>query len=203
MGSLSTNLFITKARQIQASLAANPVFNVITPQPSEIIARLDELAVLQAECNDRNYKFVAYRDDVRAIVERMLDEQCTFVNAIAKGDTNTLALSGFELNKVRSKRQVPPQGQIKKITVGDNEGEIVVHAKASNVATFYKGRYNGGNIETSTSSRIIMSNIPVGISISVQVMIVNSSGRGAWSAPFEYMLGQAGNTENNNTEITA
>jgi len=112
---VGTVAFIGRARQLQQSLSAGQ-FNTVEPQPAVVLARLVELETLQNECNQRNYKFVATRDAVRADVDSMIDAQCACVNAIANGNVTIIAESGFELNKVREPRPLPATGVMKSVT---------------------------------------------------------------------------------------
>lgn len=181
--------YIGRVRQLQQSLSDGQ-FSTVQPQPAEVLARLAELETLQLECNQRNYKFVATRDVVRADVDNMIDSQCACVNAIANGDVTVIVQSGFELSKVREPRPVPATGMMKTVTPLTDAQALIIFL-AIRFRDFYELEITGPagfiRIVAGTHPKMKVSDLPVGVVLSARVRAVNSNGPGEWSSSIDFM----------------
>ena len=183
--------FIARVREIQAMIAAAPVFNTIVPAPATIGPMLDQLAIYVGESLMKDYQNVVPCRALRAQLNSLVTAQCTAVNAIAQGDVNTLVLSGFELNKIPSTTPEPGQAEVDFVE-SKGAGTAIVYIKRMAKVWYYdlliKGPNNFERPVSSPYSDVKVPNLPEGVRLSVLVRGVNRKGAGEWSLPVKFVV---------------
>jgi hypothetical protein len=198
-GRLSYGGFISKAIAVQEALAA-PMFNTIQPSAAEVMPMINNLQGLWTLSEHRNYQSKGVRDALRYQIEDMLKQQCYYVNALANGNMDLLSFCGFELNKVPSSQPLPLRPIIKDISTTGVGGEVLVSLQGSRQTKYFvleTRDAQGSLIREATSTRVKakVSDLPVGVLLSVRVQAFNAKGRSPWTVDFPFMIGTVGNSE--------
>ncbi len=194
--------YIAKARVIQNKLSA-PQFNAVIPAPATVIANLTQLEEYLAESLTGNHSHKDSSVQLRKETQAMLSSQVSYVNSIADGNVNTLEQSGFELSKVPSSIPAPEQGVVVKVE-DKNDGTVIVDIKHLPHCEIYEAQVTGPSGFTkhqiSLYSKIKLSDLPVGVRLSVRVRGVNKKGEGDWSIPCNFVSSINPTLENNPNE---
>jgi len=181
--------FEAKARSIQNKLMAGPEFSTVTPPPSSVLPALDVYKVYLLEVEERNYKNVIPRRQLRKSITAMLKQQCISVNAIANGDPQTMVNSGFDISKEPESHPIPAEGKILKVTPL-RDGQALVRFKGIRYRDCYQVKVSGPNfvkVVTVVHTNIKLSDLPLNVDLQVVVRGVNGKGLGEWSEPVKFM----------------
>jgi len=188
--------FEAKARSIQNKLLAGPEFSTVTPPPSSVLPALDVYKAYLLEVEERNYKNVIPRRQLRKSITAMLKQQCISVNAIANGDPQTMVNSGFDISKEPEIHPVPTVGKIKSVTPLI-DGQAIVRFMGIKFRDFYELLVTGANyskLETVVHTQAKLTDLPLNVDLKVVVRGVNGKGDGEWSSPVSFVASKVSGT---------
>lgn len=188
--------FEAKARSIQNKLLAGPEFSTVTPPPSSVLPALDVYKAYLLEVEERNYKNVIPRRQLRKSITAMLKQQCISVNAIANGDPQTMVNSGFDISKEPEIHPVPTVGKIKSVTPLI-DGQAIVRFMGIKFRDFYELLVTGVNyskLETVVHTQAKLTDLPLNVDLKVVVRGVNGKGDGEWSSPVSFVASKVSGT---------
>ncbi len=178
---------------IISRLAASLYF--LTPSPTllQITALKDAFveAVTNAAFGGTALKLI--RDQKKVSLIEGLRLLASNFEDTAGNDPVKLGDTGFDIyGGLRSLWPIPGIAENLRLFYGKISGTVIVRVKRANFTLMYECRYTLGDfgddavwitIPKSTKSRMIITGIPLGRSIWVQVRCVNGKGEGDWSDP--------------------
>lgn len=208
-GVLTPNNLTAKAEEVQDKLVAGPQYSGIVPSPPEVMSLVVQLRALQAKCAARDFTQRLQRDTTAKALDRALSAQCRWINAMANGDQDFLTGSGFALNKVPTPRPAPATPVIRKV-LPQPAGQVIVVVRADQDIECYQAKVTGPNgfvqWQTELTSKLKISELPIGPKLEVTVRAINSKGRSNWCNTHAFYLSNnsgegAGETEPTDTNL--
>jgi hypothetical protein len=194
---LSVIEVISNVTSIIAHLDGNPHFPNLPYSIEDLNATLEDLIDIQNRMTSGVIRIRYVRD---AAVERVLAQMsccAQYVNSVAKGNTDVLQTSGFQLRDDKSPKPVP--NKIPAISARNyvNSGQVKVSWKGVPTRTYYivqHGMKSEDGIEwtdisISTKTNMVLTDIPIGQYSAFRVAAVNGKGQGHWSNPVTLMVG--------------
>jgi hypothetical protein len=196
---MANGKFLERGREIQTGLA-NPVFNTVQPSPSEVSPYLDNFQALLTETNSGNRTLVPERDALRKQITEMFYKQGLCVNMIAASDLAILRLSNFEISKEPQKHSVPPAPKTLNVAhIGPAAAELKSERIENADILEYEVDGPDGFCKRylRKTSKLKLTDLPVGVILKATVRGINSYGEGPWSETVTFTV--YGPTQHNNT----
>ncbi len=202
-GVLTPNNLTAKAEEVQQKLQAGPQYSGIAPSPPEVMALVVQLRALQAKCAARDFTQRLQRDTTAKSLDKALSAQCRWINAMANGDQDFLTGSGFALNKVPTPRQAPATPVIKKV-LPQPAGQVIVVVRAEKDIECFQAKVTGPNgfvqWQTELTSKLKISELPIGPKLEISVRAINSKGRSNWCNAISFYLSHNSGVGNETNE---
>lgn len=180
---MSNGKFLERGREMQTGLS-NPVFNTVQPTPGEVLPYLDNFQALLTETNSGNRTLIPERDALRQEITEMYYKQGLCVNMIAAGDLTILRLSNFEITKEPQKHGVPQEPKTLNVA---HTGPAAAELKSERIANADVLEYEVDGPDgfckrfIRKTSKLKLSDLPVGVTLKATVRGINSYGEGPWS----------------------
>ena len=179
--------------RIISGLTASLYFLTTSPTLLQIIALKDAFveAVTNASFGGTAQKLI--RDQKKVSLLEGLRLLASYIEDNGGNDPVKLADTGFDIyGGLRSLWPIPGVVENLRLFYGNLSGTVIVRVKRANFTLMYECRYTLGDfsenaewitIPKSTKTKMIITGIPLGRSIWVQVRCVNGKGEGDWSDP--------------------
>ncbi|ADQ80428.1 hypothetical protein Palpr_2292 [Paludibacter propionicigenes WB4] len=140
-GKYSDEALGTKTNNIIENMERNPNFQSPTPSIQELRTANNNYIASLAKVEGGTKQDTVIKNNLRAIVEDMLQTLGGYVQTISGGDESIILSSGMDVNKKKS-----PVGQLPKpenLTVkpGDNKGAVILTCDVVPSASFYEFEY--------------------------------------------------------------
>jgi hypothetical protein len=172
------------ASAIQEQLQ-QPVFASISPSPAEIIPKLDKLQELYSETRQRNYSYMKLRDITVLEIKSDLADQCSAVNALAKGDESIIRASGFSFAKEPRRAELPLPPAILKVERGREMWHMKIKLECVPQRHYYMIEVvdDAGIVHHYSSSRssLYIEDLEPNQTVAIRVCAVNARGAGNFS----------------------
>jgi len=122
---------------IVSKMADNPDYPMPSPSLAELIEMLSILRRSIAEANNGDRFKIAFRDQKKKEVIKLLDQLAIYVKSVGKENINILLSSGFHLRKANFSKQVLGIITNAKFKRGKQSGQIVSQCDAVKNAKAY------------------------------------------------------------------
>jgi len=181
---------IDKGASIQDKLL-QPQYNQVVPTPAEVMAIINDIMPFQQQVESRNYEFKPGRDQRLPALKTALINQCNSINALAMGNEDFIAFTGFEMSKVPELHPLPAEGMVKEITPL-KDATAVFQFKAVRYRDFNEWEISGpGNYQRMEATKFVkvkVSDLPTGVNLKIRVRAVNGRGPGEWSESVSFIV---------------
>jgi hypothetical protein len=202
---LSEADFQTKAGLIIAVLTGNPRFPEPWPTPAPALATLsvanDSYRNAYHASRTQDSVQIGRRNESRLTLTAMLRQLAPYLEFVAHGDTAALASTGYDLRRdaVRTSSFEPllaPKGF--KVQHGPHRGSLAVRVNRVAGAGSYEVQITQGDptqdagwqhaLTALSSTRIILSDLPLLQSLWIRVRAIGIAGAGLWTAPVHIVV---------------
>lgn len=195
MRDISNSEFLLRTRAIQGHLS-QPMFDTITPSPSEVLPLLEQLEILMQKVMNGDASYVPQRNELRTSIRKMVSRQCQGVNSLSGGEVTILEQSGFELYKEREARPVPRQVSVVEVANGNNSGEVKLEFSKPKYADSYIVQMSIAveddwkTVATTNQRKLVLYHVPEKEYAYFRVAAFNNRGMGEWSNTVRLVVGR-------------